>query len=511
MPIWVLLVMGILSIATFRVPFTYYGHYRPYLLAYPDDFYYYLKIAENLANGRGSTFDSVTLTNGYHPLWLGLMACLCKVVPPTGMGFFVILQSIILVSTVVSAVLFWRLLGRLYPIGQNAAVAALLLFHMVNVAYANEAMEVVLAIPFLLMALLKLDSLLDRPSMRSGLQFGLWSASAVMARLDVVLLLLTLLGVLMVKRRDLLRPHVHALGISALVVLIVGVAYAVINFAVFRIPVPTSGVAKQLNAKGFISWESISWAFTQGFHAQQVFGFPLAASLLFGSIAVGRIGQVERSLASKVITIALAAWTPFFFIFHLTSTQYPIYSWYFYPVAISLPMMMILGFPKIVHNRMPWLAVAVVASILMVRDVVTIRPSSADAVPRFQMAMQLRQWAHDHPGRYAMGDRAGLTGYLLPMPLIQLEGLVADRDMLDFIRSQAHILDVFAHYSVDYYVRTRSRPTPPDSDGCYDAHEPINVHGSRTKRLTGVICEKPAFRFVASNGMETAVFKVGAN
>ncbi len=36
----------------------------------PDDGYYYLEIARRLGTGEGSTFDGITRTNGYHPLWL---------------------------------------------------------------------------------------------------------------------------------------------------------------------------------------------------------------------------------------------------------------------------------------------------------------------------------------------------------------------------------------------------------------------------------------------------------
>src|SRR5664279_3238103 len=35
-----------------------------------DDFFYYLKIAQNLAHGHGSTINGIVPTNGYHPLWL---------------------------------------------------------------------------------------------------------------------------------------------------------------------------------------------------------------------------------------------------------------------------------------------------------------------------------------------------------------------------------------------------------------------------------------------------------
>ena len=35
-----------------------------------DDAYYYFQIAHNIASGYGSSFDQITKTNGFHPLWL---------------------------------------------------------------------------------------------------------------------------------------------------------------------------------------------------------------------------------------------------------------------------------------------------------------------------------------------------------------------------------------------------------------------------------------------------------
>ena len=35
-----------------------------------DDAYYYFKVAQNLTEGRGLTFDGINPTNGYHPLWM---------------------------------------------------------------------------------------------------------------------------------------------------------------------------------------------------------------------------------------------------------------------------------------------------------------------------------------------------------------------------------------------------------------------------------------------------------
>ena len=43
----------------------------PYVLCF-DDAFYYFEIARNSAQGFGLTFDRINLTNGFHPLWLGI-------------------------------------------------------------------------------------------------------------------------------------------------------------------------------------------------------------------------------------------------------------------------------------------------------------------------------------------------------------------------------------------------------------------------------------------------------
>ena len=35
-----------------------------------DDTYYYFKVAQNISEGHGSSFDGINSTNGYHPLWM---------------------------------------------------------------------------------------------------------------------------------------------------------------------------------------------------------------------------------------------------------------------------------------------------------------------------------------------------------------------------------------------------------------------------------------------------------
>jgi len=50
-----------------------------FLRLMPDDAYYYLKTAVNIAAGYGPTFDLLNATNGFHPLWMALLVPVASV------------------------------------------------------------------------------------------------------------------------------------------------------------------------------------------------------------------------------------------------------------------------------------------------------------------------------------------------------------------------------------------------------------------------------------------------
>lgn len=58
----------ILLVVPFLLPLNYLIHFSL------DDAYFYLKIADNISSGFGSTFDKINPTNGYHPLWTLLLS-----------------------------------------------------------------------------------------------------------------------------------------------------------------------------------------------------------------------------------------------------------------------------------------------------------------------------------------------------------------------------------------------------------------------------------------------------
>jgi len=59
--LFVLVLIGILYLAPiFLKPANFFA----------DDSYFYLQVAHNFVQGHGSTFNEITKTNGYQPLWL---------------------------------------------------------------------------------------------------------------------------------------------------------------------------------------------------------------------------------------------------------------------------------------------------------------------------------------------------------------------------------------------------------------------------------------------------------
>lgn len=66
------LLLGVIGVTTLAwVVLLLVWEESPFTLTF-DDAYYYLAIGRNLVDGHGSTFDQINLTNGYHPLWLGI-------------------------------------------------------------------------------------------------------------------------------------------------------------------------------------------------------------------------------------------------------------------------------------------------------------------------------------------------------------------------------------------------------------------------------------------------------
>lgn len=106
-----------------------YGAYVPFprLAGFcADDMFYYLKIAQNAAAGLGPTFDGKNATNGFHPVYFGLLYTAFKVAPNLAPESYVHLAlTVLTLATLGTAIFLYSIVHRLVS-AQAALLAATL-------------------------------------------------------------------------------------------------------------------------------------------------------------------------------------------------------------------------------------------------------------------------------------------------------------------------------------------------------------------------------------------------
>lgn len=167
------------------------AHYFPSRWFTRDDAYYYFKVAQNISEGYGSTFDGINLTNGYHPLWL--LIC----VPIFSLARFDlilplrVLMVVMGVLSAVTSVMIYHLLKRyLHP--SIAGLIAMLWGFGKNVheIVYQQGMETGIT-AFSIIGFLMITDTISRKeklTRSDALKFGVWGLTLLLSRLDTMFL-----------------------------------------------------------------------------------------------------------------------------------------------------------------------------------------------------------------------------------------------------------------------------------------------------------------------------------
>jgi hypothetical protein len=466
---------------------------RAYLGFFADDFFYYVVIANRLATTGHLTFDGSHPTNGFHPLWFVVIAAL-RLVFGAGNAFYVALMVVTAALAMVTFELYARLGVAIGVRRSIAFAAAAYLAYDVNFLF-GDGMEVTLAVPMVaavLLAVARMDALTPR---RAAL-LGLLSSLAVLARLDVAILVGLILGGYLAFGRDpvvVKARYALAFGAGGLLL----PAYLVLNFVSFGTFMPTSAIAKQMTTGLGLNREFV--------FAPLIELGPEAAIVPF--VAVVLIATGKSPIASRRGRFVVVAAAAFSFTYHATCAlrcPWLCFPWYAYslfaPLYLGLAVIGETIASRVRGTRWAWVATAAVLLVLA-------RSAKASAALGAHYALQfktpdnlitangfrLAELLRDRPGVYAMGDKAGNVANLLPYPIVQLEGLVADPPMLDRIRRQEPLGDVLRAYGVDYLILSIGPNVPlPKRDGCYEISQP-NPHeaGERSPKMRGRLCGEP--------------------
>jgi hypothetical protein len=503
----VLLRVGLVAAAAAGLFARFHAAGQGFLAFYQDDFFYYARIAQRIVTDGRSTYDGTHLTNGYHPLWMLVTIALTWFFG-TGIAFFYALQSVLLACVMATYLLCERTFVTIAPrAGWLASFAAAALATSALVLAAG-GMEVALATP-LIAALVYYRLCRFSWTFSHAFFLGLLSGAVVLARLDAAILIVSmaLLDFFFqreVALRERLRCSVAFLCGTAPVAF-----YLVLNQLWFHTLMPVSGEAKQMR---FHRWPSAMLFSRRIFSpAERYFlVFPWLLATIAGLVILLCWPQWRERLRGRVPFLLALLLFPFIFAVALSvRSDWPTWSWYAYPLIASgiaaAALLLAAGSPLVQRTawRLRWPAFALLVLAWAAFGIAGWRNARRSDKVGFSIyleAVDIARFGRTHPGVYAMGDRAGTTGYLLHEPLIQLEGLVMDRTFLANIREQHPLAEVLRQYGVRYYIATN----PVQSHGCWLTAEPL-IAGTDAPRMRGTFCMPPVAEF-PYNGYNTVIF-----
>ena len=139
-------------------PFFYHllAHPSPAFLGLlEDDYYYYATVADQLVSTGKLTYDGITVTNGFHPLWFLVVVTLRAVFGGFGTAFYVALALIFIIS-------MWSTfeLGRRFAMtlgaSSGAGAVAAAIYSFPTAQLLTDGMECVIAVPLLLWLLVEI-------------------------------------------------------------------------------------------------------------------------------------------------------------------------------------------------------------------------------------------------------------------------------------------------------------------------------------------------------------------
>jgi hypothetical protein len=427
-------------------------------LAIPDDAYLSLKLAQNIAKGLGPLYG-IAPTNGFQPLYVFLMVPAFWLWPTeleTPVRAALVLLSVFNVATLL--VLF-RWIQRLTSSTTIAFITGLAWVFNFYVLYDTmNGLETVVSTFFVAASFAVLDRMLrlDRPNSRAAIELGIVLGLAVLARVDNVILVATVLAILAWRfGHDALQPILW-LGV---VVLSVNVPWLLYSFHYTGEVFPVSGPAVR-----FRSLANVSHAPTLTNFYIPIMRKAVAAvwekntellCITAGIFVAGSALKVRRSKESEwnpphAIVLSLLLYPALMGFAYTTYVVAPWYfSRYFFPLVVPLLALFAIGMRRLV-DELPTESTRATAVVLCAFALVGLqaaRPqfrrafNSTEANAYGYMNVGLWERANFQVGTRVGSSQTGALAYFAPeVTVINLDGVV-NRQGLDALR---------AHRMMDY-------------------------------------------------------------
>ncbi|MGQ0672191.1 MAG: hypothetical protein ACT4N2_04835, partial [Hyphomicrobium sp.] len=344
------------------------------LARFEDDAFYYFEVARNVVERGAFTFDGVTTTNGFHPLWMAVVIAIGSVLPIGSFGFHLAVVTIAAVAITIGSFRLFALLSQTSLLGDAkpshrmlAAGAAAAFYQFCGLEIGARGMEVALTlmlVPFVLARMLAMAEQLAAarvPSFRDGLVASLLASLLVLSRLDAILFVvawgLVLLGLLVAngrlrdatQRAPLLRLTLAVLAGALPLLLYLGV-----NLWVTGELMPVSGRAKRLIADPALMPSAVAFASIIDLNGAPLYVACKAAWLALGFVVAPiALAFESRRLreAGPLLCLATTIATWVFYALLVTSSDWDLWPWYFWAVLVNAAIGLSLSVTLVLRNR----------------------------------------------------------------------------------------------------------------------------------------------------------------
>lgn len=340
------LVYGIYLLSVVRLPLEELTKFVP------DDAFYYLKIAQNVAAQRGVTFDGISPTSGVHPLFLLLLlpvAALFERTPETAIRITILLCGMLFFASALVLKRISRIIaGRDTSIIAFVAALSTPSLLLVAVGGLETSLSLLLVLTSLLL-FLKITR--GEPVSRlKALLLGVLTGAAILARTDCIFLVAAFIaGFAVASRASRRLLHWRALSLFLLPAVVAIIALFIWSVSTTGVPFQSSGAAltimswrsAELAGSGVSGLLQSSWRLGRDFveSAFDLAGFPIAIILislvaLLCVSAISELVHVGRLLrrARPLLPLFLhSVFLVFFYALWLRHFQL----WYLVPVSVA--------------------------------------------------------------------------------------------------------------------------------------------------------------------------------
>jgi hypothetical protein len=449
-----------------------------------DDPFYYFTIARNVGRGHGVTFDGVSPTNGFHPLWLLVITPIFGLVRDAWLAIHLTLT----LSALLDVVALWLLHRLLRELGVSRRVAA-----AIAILYAASPILLSLSGPlngletpldllltFAFLTLYRRELVDPRGGASAAAAMGMTGGLLFLARTDNIVLLAFSYGFVAWRARSDPGRSRRALA-SVLISLAVAAPWLVWSSLRFGTPIQVSGLAAAHVTRALATahgWTAADYAvkFVRNLATLAAY-FPVFR-LNTGSLA--KAGAVNAAVVAVIVALALretfhhrlAIWIPpllagVAFVLVHTLRAIELRSWYYaslLPIAYVVTALVVDQLVRSVESgRGPAATLTILPVLTAVALALSWRAGLADRCGEIDGYRMIQTVNASVPAGTRLGSwNAGLFGYFYE------RGEVVDLDGLVDNEAYRHLVDG----SLADYAARRRIDDLLDADGAIDFGKP---------------------------------------